>query len=521
MHNHKGERAGREGAKDAEDSLREVEAHQVEGGEIGTVDEVGGQDLFRVGTVSHNPLRMRGGGQEGNSDEESTKEPPQKKSPTSESLFIDKDVTDELLNSPTSTNKAGGETLASEVTGLATSAAGNRDWSGMVKGDSGENEEDKEHYSPKQKRVRKETSLHARPYGWTQEEYNTKAQRLGPLEQPRMPDKQWGNMTIDAIGDGEDLYFAPLSKEYYRRTDEQTRAVKEAQEDQRKVGGGVYGDKANQRQFLTIRKGFASKDIGLKLELVDGRQKELIFDVFAAMQYEFFHFSNESPVRRIRLKQPQETSTGYIWYGFGTDLNIPQSDIPRGKVYAFCERVGDLHLHFSGALCERVTEAPGASQLLCRNEGCGVVAWHFSMKTFECDNSQWEEATQDDFALVVFKGKHGRKELVWTCSKKGGSQTRRYFDRLESSLQYDAVRVDPGTRERLSNFLRGRHLPHFQFSPPTYAPKVARWRDQPVLMRLSSNSDWCDKCISFIVHFIKIFLCTIEDQNNSSTTIHL
>ena len=252
-------------------------------------------------------------------------------------------------------------------------------------------EEDRDHDIPKQKRLRKETKLHERPFGWTQDEYNKEAQRRGPLEQPRMPDQQWGNMTVDAVEDREDLYFSPLSKEYYRRTAKQTKAVKEAQEDQREVGGGVYSDKANQRQFLTIRKGFASRDVGLKLELVDGRQKELIFDIFAAMQYKFFHFSNESPLRRIRQKRPQETATGFIWYGFGTDLNIPESDVPRGKVYAFCERVGDLHLHFSGDFCERVTEAPGSSQLLCRNEGCGVVAWHFSMKTFECNTSQWEE----------------------------------------------------------------------------------------------------------------------------------
>ena len=365
-------------------------------------------------------------------------------------------------------------------------------------------EEDKDHDSPKQKRVRKERNLHARPYGWTQEEFNKKAQRVGPLEPPRIPDKQWGNTTVDTVEDVEDLYFAPLSKEYYRRTAEQTKAVRDAQEDQRQVGGGVFGDKANERQFLTIRKGFVSKDIGLKMELVDGREKKLIFDIFAAMQYEFFHFSNEAPARRIRQKRPQETSTGYIWYGFGTDLNIPKSDVARGKVYAFCERVGDLHLHFSGEHCERVTEAPGASQLLCRNKGCGVVAWHFSMKTFECDNSQWEEKAQDDFALVVFKGEDDRKELVWTCSKIGGLQTRRYFDRLESSPQYDGVCVDPGARERLTNFLRGKHLPHFQFGPPTYAPEVASWRDQPVLMRLSSNSDWCDKCISFVLRFIEI-----------------
>ena len=93
--NHKGVRAGMKGAKDteAEDSLGEG----VEGGEIGTVDEVSGMDLFGVGTVSQSPLRLKGGGVQSDSDEDRT----------NESLFIEKDVTDELLFSPTSTKTQG------------------------------------------------------------------------------------------------------------------------------------------------------------------------------------------------------------------------------------------------------------------------------------------------------------------------------------------------------------------------------------------------------------------------------
>ena len=66
MLSHKGARA------------EEGDAQQVEGGEVGTGDAVDGPDLFAIGTVSHIPLRLRGGGMEGSSDEESTEEPLEK-----------------------------------------------------------------------------------------------------------------------------------------------------------------------------------------------------------------------------------------------------------------------------------------------------------------------------------------------------------------------------------------------------------------------------------------------------------
>ena len=81
-----------------EDALGEVDTQHVEEG-----------DLFACGKVSHDPLRIRGGGEEGNSesDGESTKEPPEKKSCPNKSLFLDADVTDELLYSPPTTKTRG------------------------------------------------------------------------------------------------------------------------------------------------------------------------------------------------------------------------------------------------------------------------------------------------------------------------------------------------------------------------------------------------------------------------------
>ena len=79
-----------------EDALGEVDPQQVEEG-----------DLLACGKASHDPLRIRGGGEESNSesDEECTKEPPEKKNRPNESLYLDADVTDELLYSPPTTTR--------------------------------------------------------------------------------------------------------------------------------------------------------------------------------------------------------------------------------------------------------------------------------------------------------------------------------------------------------------------------------------------------------------------------------
>ena len=78
-----------------------------------------------------------------------------------------------------------------------------------------------------------------------------------------------GNMTIDCIEseDGQEI-FSPLL-DSYRRTDAQVEAVKEAGADQRKVGGGVYKNKDESQKFITIQKGWASKEIGLELVTIE------------------------------------------------------------------------------------------------------------------------------------------------------------------------------------------------------------------------------------------------------------
>ena len=62
---------------------KEVEPQEVEGRVVGTE-----ADLFAVGTMSRDPLRLRGGGEGDSSDEESTEEQPEEKSCGNESLIF-------------------------------------------------------------------------------------------------------------------------------------------------------------------------------------------------------------------------------------------------------------------------------------------------------------------------------------------------------------------------------------------------------------------------------------------------
>ena len=155
-------------------------------------------------------------------------------------------------------------------------------------------------------------------------------------------------------------------------------------------------------------------------------------------------------------------------------------------MYIYCERAGERDLHFSEVGCERLSEAPGASQEMCSNANCGVVKWHLAQKEFHYDNNgKWEEIQQNDFALVVFKT--GREELVWTERPAVGDAVRSHWVRLENSEQFDGVQVDSGCRQRLKNFLHQKRLPAYQFPAPKYAPLVQRWRDQAVLKRQVAN----------------------------------
>ena len=202
------------------------------------------------------------------------------------------------------------------------------------------------------------------------------------MDAPREQDLEYGNMTTDVIENEDGTEIISPCLDNYKRTEAQVEAVRKAGRDQRKIGGGVYKKKDGGQKFLTIHKGYMSKDIGLKLVTAEERHVVASLNCFGTMDYENFKFSKSTPGLRIRQEPPEETRTGYIWHGFGGDLS-PSA----GKcgVYIYCERAGERDLHFSEVGCERLTEAPGASQGMCSNRSCGVVNWHLSQKEFHYD----------------------------------------------------------------------------------------------------------------------------------------
>ena len=357
---------------------------------------------------------------------------------------------------------------------------------GAGKEDSSSSDEERKRMPPPSKRLRRRNICQGWPDQLTGDEFEKTRQRPAPMDPPREQALEYGNMTTDVVENEDGTEIFPPWLYDYRRTEAQVEAVREAGKDQRKIGGGVYKKKDGSQKFLTIQRGYISKDIGLKLvNAAEEGHMMMSLNCFGTMDYEYFKFSKSTPGLRIRQEPPEETRTGYIWHGFGGDLS-PSA----GKcgVYLYCERAGERDLHFSEVGCERLYEAPGASQGMCSNKNCGVVKWHLSQKEFHYDkNGQWEEIQQNDFALVVFKT--GREELVWTEQPAVGEPVRSSWVRLDNSEQFDRVHIDSGSKQRLKNFLHQKRLPPYEFPVPKYTPRVQCWRDQGVLKRQVANCD--------------------------------
>ena len=319
-----------------------------------------------------------------------------------------------------------------------------------------------------------------RPKCWGAWEDKTR-QRPAPLNPPRDPEMEFANMTVRAIEDEDGISVFSQYKDRYMRSEVQLQAISEAHEDQRRVAGGVYRClEENQEMFeLVIQKGFKSKAIGVVLRRKEQGKATSVFESFADMKYEYFKICNG---RRVRQEWPEMTPTGYTWTGFGAEMALP--DMPSSSIFVFCERV-DRDLHFSQGPCERISEAPGASQSICSNVACGVVSWHLSRKCFQLgSDGQFGEVWQEDFCLVTFKSNH--QKLLWTHPNRKLKTS--WWERFDSSSQYDAFIPDTGTRRRVQeNFSK---LPPWHFAPPTYTPRQQFWSDPTPLEREADNSCW-------------------------------
>ena len=317
-----------------------------------------------------------------------------------------------------------------------------------------------------------------RPSIWTDWELSRQMLRPLPLDSARQPDLAYMNMTVDEAENEDGIEHYDLAKDAYRRTDAQVQVVKEAQRDQRRVAGGIYQCREGGKEafYLHIMKG-PGKLLGLKLVRFEHSLKPATeFETFGEMDYERYI---QCSSQRVRVNLPQETDTGFIWYGHGGN-KYPLSS----SVYKFCERV-DNDMHYSAAGCERISQAPGASQLLCSNSSCGIIFWHLSVMFFHrVKANHFQEAGQEHFAVMLMKS--GEQILLWT--DKAGKQTS--WSRLEHSSCYEDVHVFPGSLKRIRYVVAEDLLPDCNFSLPAYSSAIEQWNQPQALMRIPPTSTW-------------------------------
>ena len=350
-----------------------------------------------------------------------------------------------------------------------------------------------------------------RPRGWSAWEEKTR-QRPAPLQPPRIQTLEYCNMSITAAEDEEGIQVMSQYKDKYMRSEVQLQGISDAQADQRKVAGGVYRclEREQEGFELVIHKGYMTKTLGIVLRRRRQGKPASVFESFGDMKYEYFKFSKFTDGMRWRQECPDRTPTGYIWTGVGGEMPMP--DRPTGDVFIFCERV-DRDLHFSDGPCERLTEAPGASQSVCSNASCGLVKWHLARKCFRrVGDGQFVELWQDEFALVVYRS--GYEKLLWTHPNRRLKKS--WWERLENSPQYDAFVPDAGSRKRVhENFPK---LPPWHFDPPSYVPHHQSWSDPEPLERVADDSSWYSSCFlakckpKFISNWLVVILIFLFDS---------
>ena len=317
-----------------------------------------------------------------------------------------------------------------------------------------------------------------RPSLWTDWELMRQRLRPLPLDPARQPDLAYMNMTVDEAENEDGIEHYDCAKDAYRRSDAQVQVVKEAQRDQRRVAGGIYQcfEEGKEAFYLHIMKG-PGKLLGLKLVCFEPSLKPAIqFETFGEIGYERYI---QCSSQRVRVNLPQETDTGFIWYGHGGNKH-PLST----SVYKFCERV-DNDIHYSAVNCERITQAPGASQLLCSNQSCGIIFWHLSVMFFHrVKANHFQEAGQEHFAVMMLKS--GEQVLLWT--DKDGKQTS--WSRLEHSSRYEDVHVFPGSLKRIRYVVAEGLLPDRNFSWPAYSSAIEQWNQPQPCNRIPPTSTW-------------------------------
>ena len=327
---------------------------------------------------------------------------------------------------------------------------------------------------------KEEHDLKRRPGDWHHYEEDKKYDRPGPQELARVPDMAYGNMTVNVIEEEDGRTVPSQFKQNYRRSEAQLRDLAKAREDQRAVGGGVYRCTVRDQGhfFLHIKKG-GTNVIGISLVMcMDGAKPKTVNSSFAKMNYERYDVKDN---RRVRKTRPQETEAlGYVWYGHGGDLPFP--DKSAREAHICCERV-ERDMHFPGKLCDRKTEAPGASQLLCSNSSCGVVIWSLTRNIFLKRGGVFVEEGREDFALVTFR--NGRRSFLWT--DRSGRKT--WWAPLEDDSVQENFKVPPSSLQRIEEIVARGCLPEPKLAV-LYAPEARPWQELEPVRRQPETSQW-------------------------------
>ena len=151
-----------------------------------------------------------------------------------------------------------------------------------------------------------------RPLGWAEVEMRTICQRPLPLAQPRRPDMEFHDQTVNAAKHegGPETESTSVCKDPYRRSDAQLDAIKEIRRDQWSFGGGVFECLNENRKgfYLTIEKQFAGKTMGIVLEETrEAKRTRTCSRTFFEMAYEDLTLKGG---QRYRQALPNETLTG-------------------------------------------------------------------------------------------------------------------------------------------------------------------------------------------------------------------
>ena len=207
-----------------------------------------------------------------------------------------------------------------------------------------------------------------RPNHWLGDIRNALYQRALPLAQPRLPNMEYADMTVEADHEEGGIELSSFEKDRFRRSEAQVKAIKAARKDQRSVAGGVWQcERQDLRNFfVTIERPYMAAKLGVKLVKLDEvtNKPQTVFHSFFLMKYE--KIVGISGLRYTNMfqafcKMMRETRKYHSYFGLKMIVNnykmkrklIVAFLGPKGsglhplKLQSFANPPPDTTLHFS------------------------------------------------------------------------------------------------------------------------------------------------------------------------------